>query len=214
MRLSLAEAKRRGLIPDGSGLNGASAKPVSSPPGVGAGKPRRVNRMIQPADNRPQPSREICFTVPAAAVPKERARTVRSGTQTYTPRRTRHFAKLVAEFARPAMTGFSPFAGPVAVDVLFIVAVPKSWKEIHREQALRGEILPTGRPDLDNLVKNILDALNKGVVFRDDAQICSKRVDKIYGKVAEVQLKFRAMPGRGVDQIKPKSSEVACGKST
>ena len=43
----------------------------------------------------------------------------------------------------------------------------------------QGLILPTKKPDTDNIAKAILDALN-GLAYYDDAQICQLEVYKFY----------------------------------
>ena len=45
-----------------------------------------------------------------------------------------------------------------------------------------GQILPTKKPDADNIAKVICDALN-GVAYGDDAQICKLCVSKRYQAV-------------------------------
>ena len=42
-----------------------------------------------------------------------------------------------------------------------------------------GEILPCKKPDVSNIAKAVEDALN-GLVYEDDAQICSLTVSKCY----------------------------------
>jgi Holliday junction resolvase RusA-like endonuclease len=50
---------------------------------------------------------------------------------------------------------------------------------VKREQARAGLLLPAGRPDVDNLAKLAMDALN-GVFWIDDAQIADLTVTKRY----------------------------------
>ncbi len=52
---------------------------------------------------------------------------------------------------------------------------------------LVGDILPTKRPDSDNIVKIILDALN-GVAYQDDSQVCKIHFAKIYAKTSEIRV--------------------------
>ena len=42
---------------------------------------------------------------------------------------------------------------------------------------LSGELLPTKKPDIDNIVKAVLDALNE-VAYRDDTQVVELQVRK------------------------------------
>lgn len=204
MRLSIAQAKRLGLHQAVAAIPPAGdGKTSASRPSPALRAPRRP-ACPPDAERRPQPAGDVCFTVPAAAVPKERPRTVFAGTHTYTPRRTRAFARLVADFARPAMMGLAPFTGPVEVEITFVVAVPRSWDVRRRAEALDGKILPTVRPDLDNTAKNVMDALC-GLVFKDDALICRKLVEKVYGAEAEVRVRIAGLPARGTSAPRPQN---------
>ena len=57
--------------------------------------------------------------------------------------------------------------------------IPKSTSKKKTIQMINQEIRPTKRCDCDNISKVILDALNK-IVFRDDSQIISEKIDKFY----------------------------------
>jgi Holliday junction resolvase RusA-like endonuclease len=52
---------------------------------------------------------------------------------------------------------------------------------------LAGEIKPTGRPDLDNVIKSILDALN-GVAYSDDSAVISVTAEKRYAENPRVDV--------------------------
>jgi predicted dinucleotide-binding enzyme len=56
-----------------------------------------------------------------------------------------------------------------------------------RAQALQGRLHPTGRPDVDNVAKLVLDALN-GLYWRDDAQIVEMAASKAYGLTPGLQI--------------------------
>ena len=47
------------------------------------------------------------------------------------------------------------------------------------------EISPTKKPDIDNVIKIILDALNK-MAFRDDSQITKLEIEKRYAEEEKV----------------------------
>ena len=44
----------------------------------------------------------------------------------------------------------------------------------------RGEIFPTVKPDCDNIIKIVCDALN-GLAYRDDSQVVAVTCQKKYG---------------------------------
>ena len=69
--------------------------------------------------------------------------------------------------------------------VLRIVArflPPKSVSKKKQKQMLEGEILPLKKPDMDNIVKVVADALN-GVAYHDDTQIVLVSAKKAYSAV-------------------------------
>ena len=76
--------------------------------------------------------------------------------------------------ARIAMAGKPPVAGTVLVTILFRFARPKS-----HTKAARADDNHRQKPDLDNLAKAVLDALN-GVCWLDDSQVCQIRASKAW----------------------------------
>lgn len=122
----------------------------------------------------------ITFTVPGEPQGKGRAKFGRG--RTYTPAKTVAYEGLIALAAAPAMTGRAIMTGPVEVAFTATFSIPASAAKSKRAGMLAGTILPTKKPDLDNILKAIGDALN-GVVFKDDAQIARLgSVLKIYGE--------------------------------
>ena len=70
--------------------------------------------------------------------------------------------------------------GPLAVKIEMVVQIPQSKSKREKALMLSGEIKPTIKPDVDNAVKAILDALN-GVAFPDDKAVTTLFVKKRYG---------------------------------
>ena len=75
----------------------------------------------------------------------------------------------------------------VIIDVY--MPIPKSFSKKKYEQAFKGEIRPTVKPDCDNIAKNINDALN-GIVYPDDKQITCLTVNKFYSESEYVRVKI------------------------
>jgi Holliday junction resolvase RusA-like endonuclease len=71
------------------------------------------------------------------------------------------------------------YDGAVAVRITAHQALPKHATKAQRAAAERGEIHPIRKPDLDNIVKIVLDALN-GSAYRDDTQVLQLDARKIY----------------------------------
>lgn len=69
--------------------------------------------------------------------------------------------------------------GPVALDVTACQALPKRAGKAARMAAESGSIKPLGKPDIDNIVKIVMDALN-GYAYQDDTQVVQLDARKEY----------------------------------
>jgi Holliday junction resolvase RusA-like endonuclease len=134
------------------------------------------------------------FLFDLVPVPKERPRVVKDPatekTFGYTPARTKHFTVEVARVINHVFGARKPIEGPVRIDMTFVMQVPKSWPKWKREAAVDGLIAPTGRPDMDNLEKALLDAFNETLIV-DDAFVIERRARKIYGDVPQIMAQVR-----------------------
>lgn len=131
----------------------------------------------------------IRLVIPGRAVAKGRPRFSRHGkfVRTFTPEKTVTFESFVRILAAEAMRGQKPLDEPLAIRIDVTMQVPASWSARKRARALAGELLPTGRPDVENLSKSILDAGNS-VIYRDDSLICDLSVRKRYGDIPQAVL--------------------------
>ena len=123
----------------------------------------------------------VSFFVPGKPIGKGRPRFTRAG-HTYTPAITALAEKRVAAIASDAMITAQrkPRISRCSVHIIATWPVPKSWTKQRQAAALSNDEIP-GKPDLDNIAKLILDALN-GVVYEDDVQVCMLTVTKLYGE--------------------------------
>jgi len=129
----------------------------------------------------------IEFEVPGPAVAKARPRIVtltsKSGrhfSHGFTPKKTANYenwVKLCFQEAKP--DGFEPYVGPVELQLRVYEAIPASFSKKKRQQALDGGIFPTKKPDIDNFLKNFMDAL-EGLAFLRDQQVVYASVSKKY----------------------------------
>ena len=87
------------------------------------------------------------------------------------------------------MAGAPPLAGAISVDIHVLIAPPKSASKRDLEAMLWGDLQPTKRPDLDNVVKAVLDGMN-GIVFADDAQVTWMCATKSYDEQAGVKVEI------------------------
>jgi Holliday junction resolvase RusA-like endonuclease len=86
---------------------------------------------------------------------------------TFTPQKTKHYEQEIATTAQCAMFGKELMEGPVKVEIrAFFFHAKKTGSHV-------------SRPDIDNIVKAILDGLN-GVAFKDDAAVAMLLASKQY----------------------------------
>jgi Holliday junction resolvase RusA-like endonuclease len=112
----------------------------------------------------------------------------KSGTA-FTPAHTRQYEAALRLAAQEVMNGQPPLDGPLVVDVLVAMPVPASWSQAKRIAANNGDIRPTTRPDVDNVLK-MLDGLNE-IVWRDDRQIVDAHVLKRYSTIPRLRIEVR-----------------------
>jgi len=122
---------------------------------------------------------------------KERVRINHKSGTAYTPQRTVNYEGRLAGEAQRAMKNFVPFSGPVRVKLTLLMPVAESWSAKKKAAALKGELMPTGRPDLDNVGK-LLDACNM-IVFNDDKQVCDFHMIKKYSLRPGLELVIETM---------------------
>ena len=125
----------------------------------------------------------VTYRVEGSPLGKGRPRFRNTGkfVQTYTPAKTKAYEEEIRDAAKQAMGVSEPLAGAVKVYVMCAYPMPKSMSKADRAKALLGDLKPTKKPDLDNVAKAHLDALN-GVIYIDDAQIVRLQVSKVYGE--------------------------------
>jgi Holliday junction resolvase RusA-like endonuclease len=129
----------------------------------------------------------LTFSVAGHPQGKGRARAfVRGGhVGHYTPEKTRSYEGMIRFMAQQEMAGREPMLGPVGVRLTALFDVPQSWSKTKKMRAITNDILPAKKPDLDNIMKAFVDAMN-GVVFKDDCQIVHSYCDKRYGPAPQV----------------------------
>ncbi len=131
----------------------------------------------------------INFVVDGQPVAKGRPRFARvgKGVKAYTPAKTAAYEQRVSWAAKAAMRGANPLAGPVELYVALYMQVPASYSQGKRALAIAGDLRPTGKPDLDNVVKGIKDACNN-IVWGDDSQVVRIVASKHYAARASATI--------------------------
>ena len=112
---------------------------------------------------------KVVFYTKGKPVAKERPRF--AGGRVYTPARTLHFEEEIAnEYLMAAKKNNGLYEGPVSIHMTVYHKVPVSWPKWRRREALMGEMHVTTKPDLDNVLKSVMDGL-AGVAYKSDKQV-------------------------------------------
>ena len=82
------------------------------------------------------------------------------------------------------------------MDIVAYYPIPKTGTKKMKELKARNVLRPTKKPDIDNVVKAICDALN-GVAYKDDVQIVDCRVRKYFGEEPRVLVTITDIPTEG-----------------
>ena len=122
--------------------------------------------------------------IPGKPLGKQRPRVLRTGIA-YTPKETVNYETFVKMLYLEQHAGKKPFEGPVSMLISAFYQIPKSASKIRREAMARHHILPTTRPDIDNITKIIMDAL-AGVAYQDDKQVTFCAINKLYSHEPKV----------------------------
>lgn len=123
---------------------------------------------------------------------KGRPRFVRATGGAYTPAPTTSAEQRIQAAAHAE--GVTPLDGFVRVHVLAVGGVPKSWSKRKAALAL-ADHYDARKPDADNVLKLVLDALNK-VAWHDDVQVVDARVERRVDAAGE-RIVISVEPARG-----------------
>lgn len=133
----------------------------------------------------------VSITVHGEPVAQGRPRFANHGgfTTAYDPPQSAKYKSKIQKELQPLIANkkFKPFDGPCSLELRIYRSIPKSFSRKKQNAAANGEIRPTTRPDTDNYVKGILDALN-GIVVKDDSQIVDIVAQKFYSDIPRIEV--------------------------
>ena len=80
--------------------------------------------------------------------------------------------------------------GAVNMNIIYAFRRPQSLSKKERNEIDGGKTVPkTTKPDIDNLTKAILDALN-GIVWKDDAQVTQINIQKVWSAKDQIEVEI------------------------
>ena len=131
----------------------------------------------------------VTFTVDGVPVGKGRPKFSSRGSfvRAYTPKKTSDYESTVRLAGKAAMGASEPLETPVSLYLYVRVPIPTSYSKKATAACLDGSRKPTKKPDLDNILKAISDALND-VCYKDDSQIVNIHCTKVYASVPGVDV--------------------------
>lgn len=127
-----------------------------------------------------------CFEIEGKIKGKGRPRFAKYGNfvKAYTPADTISYENLIKlQFRISCGDWYSEL--PLKMKITAIHGIVKSATKKGKAKMLSGELKPTKKPDADNIVKIICDALN-GIAYKDDTQVVELEMSKIYGEQEKV----------------------------
>lgn len=133
----------------------------------------------------------IELEIPGEAVAKQRPRVTNIGgySRMYTPKETMNYETYVRTLFVQRYPSHILYEKPLRMLIEVYKGIPTSQSEKKKELMRKNEMLPTGKPDLDNVIKIICDALNK-VAYLDDKTVVELSASKVYSDVPKVIVKI------------------------
>ena len=129
------------------------------------------------------------FEVPGKVIGKGRPRLNSYTGVVYTPTKTKDYESLVEQYFLLKYPRFKILEGRIKVSIIAYFSIPKATKKSDINEMLDNNISPTKKPDIDNIVKAVLDSMNK-FAFKDDNQITKLEVEKKYAQEDKVYVKI------------------------
>ena len=111
----------------------------------------------------------------------------------YTPKKTKEYEDNIRfEFLSSTCEKMPVYSKgiPLKAEVTIAFGVPQSYSKKKREQCLKGLLVPTKKPDIDNVLKCIFDAISNDLCFHDDSQITEVMAEKVYAEEPYVEVKI------------------------
>lgn len=128
---------------------------------------------------------EMLGEIVGKARPRMNTRTGRA----YTPTNTKMYEYALRQWFIREYPCFKPIETRVKVTIIAYFDIPKSTSKKKEAEMLSENISPTKKPDIDNIIKIILDAMNK-FAFKDDTQVTKLEIEKKYARSPKIYIKI------------------------
>ena len=134
---------------------------------------------------------EVVFEVPGEPRGKGRPRFIKQTGKAYTDSETKAYENKIVAYYRKQLGNFRwPDSAFISVQVTAHYPIPKSATKAVTAAMRAGTMRPSRKPDIDNVMKIVLDALN-GVAYKDDSRVVCVEAQKIYSDVPRLEIRMR-----------------------
>ncbi len=116
----------------------------------------------------------LTFTIEGKPIASARPRFSKFG-RAYLPKATKEAKAKVCKIAHSENQNRPPIEQPVSVVMTFYFAPPKHLYKKRMSRQVRPK-----KPDIDNLIKTVLDGLSQAKVFKDDNLVVDISAQKLY----------------------------------
>jgi Holliday junction resolvase RusA-like endonuclease len=126
---------------------------------------------------------QITFEIPGEPMGKQRPKFGKGFT--YTPEKTVNYETLVKMEYHNQINKM--LDGEIRAKIIAFYPIPKSASKKKQFSMRMGDVMPTKKPDADNIAKIVLDSLN-GIAYKDDSQVVNLQVCKLYADNPRVRV--------------------------
>ena len=129
------------------------------------------------------------FEVIGDIVGKQRPRVNMYTGNVYTPNKTKDYEEYIRQSFFLKYKQIEPITNRVNVEITAYLKVPKMTNKTNKKMMINNEISPLKKPDIDNIAKVVLDALNNYVI-KDDIQVSKISIEKMYAEEEKLYIKI------------------------
>lgn len=129
----------------------------------------------------------IALSVPGEPQGKQRPKWSKVGT--YSPKKTVNYETYIKELFAVAYPDFEPVESALEMELTAGLLIPPSQSNRKKRLMEEREIRPTKRPDGDNVLKVVMDAL-EGLAYKNDSQIVTALIEKYYTKKPGLEIRI------------------------
>lgn len=149
--------------------------------------------MEQPIHYNPKlKEHSIELVIEGEPIGKGRPRVTNRGSfaHAYTPSKTKNYERLIQNTFLSKYNYEDILQGPIEANIVAYFPIPSSVSKKKQSLLLNNFEKHTKKPDIDNVVKSVFDALNN-LAFEDDSNIIRVSAKKLYSTNPRVELELK-----------------------